>query len=180
MQIMAEWAGHYYDPAENSDKIWAGSYTDTGDYLCVWGRRGNRKYQSLTKQFGSATAARLEFTRMVHQKEHKGYRSVPFENPRFGNISSFRHSVSGNTSTLTRRITKRGLLEHINQLITRVRAHFEPDIMLVEFNQLRAIAGLVLEYDERLGNDHDREVQPHELETGLDTLSACIRQALLA
>jgi predicted DNA-binding WGR domain protein len=182
MQIVAEWAGHFYDPGENSDKIWASACTDTGDYLSVWGRRGNRKYQSLTKRFGNVAAARFEFDKMVRQKEHKGYQNVPFENPHSGNIPSFKNSLGGNIKPGPGpgKITRRGLLERIVRLISRVKERFEPDTMLVEFQQLQAVTGLVLEYNEQIGTGSDKETTPHELESGMDTLAECIRQALLA
>lgn len=93
---MAEWAGHFYDPQENSDKVWAATYTDTGDYVAVCGRRGNRKYQSQTKHFGGAGLTRNEFERMVRQKTGKGYRSGPFDDPSFGNVPSFSRTLTGN------------------------------------------------------------------------------------
>ncbi|HEX2909880.1 MAG TPA: WGR domain-containing protein [Chloroflexia bacterium] len=182
MQILAEWAGHFYDPAENSDKIWAGAYTDTGDYIAVWGRRGNRKYQSQTKQFGSAASARFEFGKMVSQKERKGYQNVPFEDGSFGNIPSFKHTLVGNVRTGIGKITGRNLLERIRQLTQRIKTSFDPDIMLVEFGQLRAAGGLVLEYAGRKTTfpSADEDFVPTELETALDELSLCIKQALLA
>ncbi len=181
MQIVAEWAGHYYDPVENSDKIWAATWTDTGDYLAVWGRRGNHKYQSQTKRLGSTAAARFEFYKMVRQKEHKGYQSVPFENPQFGNIPSFKRSQSESLEPGTGKITRHKVLERIHRLINRVKERFEPDTMLVEFNQIKAVTALMLEYDERIDTgSSDRETLPHELESGLNNLSASIKQALLA
>jgi predicted DNA-binding WGR domain protein len=181
MQIVAEWAGHYNDPVENSDKIWAAAWTDTGDYLAVWGRRGNHKYQSQTKRLGSAAAARLEFYKMVRQKEHKGYQRVPFENSQFGNIPSFKRSQSESLEPGTGKITRHKVLEKIHRLINRVKERFEPDTMLVEFNQIKAVTALMLEYEERIGTGpSDRETLPYELESGLNNLSACIEQALLA
>lgn len=181
---MAEWAGHYYEPGENSDKIWASACTDTGDYLSVWGRRGNRKYQSLTRRFGSPAAARFEFDKMVRQKERKGYHNVPFENPHSGNIPSFKNSLGGNiqpgTGNGTGKITRRGLLERILRLINRVKERFEPDTMQVEFQQLQAVTGLTLEYAELSNADPTNEITLHELESNLDALAASIRQALLA
>jgi predicted DNA-binding WGR domain protein len=181
MQIITEWAGHFYDPNINSDKIWASTYTDTGDYIAVWGRRGSHKYQSQTKRFGSLALARAEFKKMVNQKQRKGYQLVPFEDTRFGSIPSFKHSLGGSSSQDgPGKITRRGLLERIHNLVRRVKEHFEPDTMLVEFNQLHSVASLVLEYNERLGTDADKEIEPHVLEAGLDILSECIRKALLA
>ncbi len=180
MQIVAEWAGHYYDPVENSDKIWASAWTDTGDYLAVWGRRGNHKYQSQTKRLGSSAAARLEFYKMVRQKEHKGYRNVPFENAGFGNIPSFKRSQNESSKPGTAKITRYNLLERIRRLVNRVKECFEPDTMLVEFNQLRAVTALMLEYDEHLGSGpSDKKIALHELESGLNDLAALIKQALL-
>lgn len=185
MQIVAQWAGHFYDPAENSDKIWAGAYTDTGDYIAVWGRRGNRKYQSQTKQFGSAALAHFEFGKMVSQKERKGYHNVPFEDTNFGNIPSFKHTLTGNARTGIGKITGGNLLERIRQLVQRMGASFEPDTVLVEFGQLRAACGLVLEYADRknsnaISHSPDEDFVPGELEAALEELRLCVKQALLA
>lgn len=185
MQIVAQWAGHFYAPAENSDKIWAGAYTDTGAYIAVWGRRGQRKYQSQTKQFSSSDLARSEFSKMISQKEHKGYTNVPFEDVTFGNIPSFKHTLVSNTTTGVGQITGRNLLERMRQLIERSQANFEPDRMLVEFGQLRAAVGLVLEYAGRekknpTASSEDEDFAPIELEAALNELSLCIKAALLA
>lgn len=185
MQIVAEWAGHFYDPTQNSDKIWAGAFTDTGDYLAVWGRRGNRKYQSQTKQFGSEAHARFEFSKMVSQKERKGYQNVPFEDGRFGNIPSFKRTLGGKTKTGTGKITGRNLLQRLRQLAGRVKASFEPDTMLIEFGQLRAACGLVLEYAGRAKNSstpsfEEEDFNLAELETALNELSLYLKEALLA
>lgn len=181
MQIVGEWAGHYYDLAENSDKIWAAACTDNGGYLAVWGRRGNRKYQFQSKQFNGPTSARAEFDKMVAQKSHKGYQNVPFEDNRFGNIPSFTRSLIGNTGgTTTVKITPGKLLERVLDLINRVKERFEPDTMLVEFLQLRAASSLVLEYREALSSESESDLILADLEIALNTLSRCTRQAMLA
>jgi predicted DNA-binding WGR domain protein len=183
MQIMEEWAGHYYDQAENADKIWAAAFTDSGAYLAVWGRRDNRKYQSQTKSFNTVTTARAQFEQMVHQKERKGYHKVPFADARFGNIPSFMGNLSGNISSpsSSAKISGANLLARCRQLLQRLKKKFEPDTMLVEFQQLRATTAVLLEYREqiRANQDEDTDFVPAELETTLNTLASSIKQALL-
>jgi predicted DNA-binding WGR domain protein len=154
MYIVGQWAGHYYDPAENSDKIWAAAYTDTGEYLAVWGRRDNRKYQSQHKHFTSSWAAHTELEKLIKQKKGKGYRQVSFEDPSHGNIPSFQTSVEslGATPTTTpAKITLASVISQIKKLSGQIKRHFEPDTQLVEYQQLKAIAQIFFDNYEGTG-----------------------------
>lgn len=81
MTIIEQWAGHFQ--AGSSDKVWAATYTQDGQFLSVWGRRGSALQRS-QKQFGTSAAAAKEFTAKVKKKISEGYRSVPFDDGRYG------------------------------------------------------------------------------------------------
>lgn len=81
MTIINQWAGHFQ--AGGSDKVWAAAYTDDGQFLSVWGRRGST-LQSGTKTFANQEAASKEFNTKVKKKSAEGYQPVPFDDPRYG------------------------------------------------------------------------------------------------
>jgi predicted DNA-binding WGR domain protein len=80
--IKEQWAGHYSSVSENSDKVWAAAYTDTGYYLCMWGRRGARLNFGKPKKLEIWEASR-EFRKMVEQKKLEGYRTIPFDDSKY-------------------------------------------------------------------------------------------------
>lgn len=81
--VLFQWAGHYYDPANNHDKVWAAAYTDDQTYLAVWGRRGGKLSSQAKPKLGQR-----EFERKKAEKIAEGYRPIPFDDPRY-NVKSF-------------------------------------------------------------------------------------------
>jgi predicted DNA-binding WGR domain protein len=168
MNVEAEWAGHYEDVQANSDKIWAACYTDTGDFIATWGRRGST-YSSQVKHFGSQYEAQRHYGKMTQEKAGKGYHTVRFEDARSGSIPHFRvQSASGDY-----KITPQSILDRIKALIARIKRSYEPDVQLVEYQQLKATSELFINYAaEKAG--------VAELEPALQTLQVTIKAALLA
>src|SRR5690242_14452306 len=93
--ILEQWAGHFQ--ATGSDKVWGAAYTDDGQVMSVWGRRGSA-LQRGTKPFADQQAASRAFSAKVRKKQQEGYRPVPFDDARYG-VPTFGPSAPGGTTT---------------------------------------------------------------------------------
>jgi len=93
-KIIEQWAGHYL--GGGSDKLWAGAYTQDGQFLSKWGRRG-AALQKGEKPVADQAAAKKVFEKKRNEKISEGYQAVPFDNSTYG-ISSFDPALAGVTA----------------------------------------------------------------------------------
>jgi predicted DNA-binding WGR domain protein len=146
LEIVEEWAAAKRDESVNTDKIWAGAYTASGDYLACWGRRGTR-YQSLTRAFPTVAGAAALFRGKRAEKLGRGYVEVPFGHGQFGAIPSFATAAVAGRSPAAGapRITLDGVLAELTDVPGNLRRAGPrlPDVIFA-FTQTRAKADLLL------------------------------------
>ncbi|MCC6629303.1 MAG: WGR domain-containing protein [Chloroflexi bacterium] len=145
VEIIEEWAAAKRDASVNMDKIWAGAYTASGDYLAVWGRRGTT-YQSQAKDFPTVAGAARWFRAKRAEKVGKGYIAVPFGDRRFGTIPSFATAAGGTAASGAARITLEGVLAELAAVPGRLRraGPYLPEAIFA-FTQTRLKAELLLD-----------------------------------
>ena len=75
--ISKQFTMNYFDPAENSNKVWIGIAFDDGSFETRFGRvREGANLASKTKKFSSASASLAELDRKHNEKLRKGYRDT--------------------------------------------------------------------------------------------------------
>jgi poly [ADP-ribose] polymerase len=91
-KITCQYTLNYFDPDENSNKVWIGAAYDTGFFVTRFGRvRDSANLASKVKKFESATRAENELEKKRREKLRKGYKdTVVLDNQAAASLSKDR------------------------------------------------------------------------------------------
>src|SRR5215813_1774056 len=76
-KVTRQYRMNYFDPGENSNKVWIGIAYSDGSFETRFGRvRDEAKLNSKKKKFPSQAAAEMELERKRREKLRKGYKDT--------------------------------------------------------------------------------------------------------